>query len=137
MAKQTTIPKVDEDFMRDVISQGFPMKKESSKGNDISVILKEDKQVAKTPKTKDTPKRKQIEHTDYLETYFEKVNLSDRQQVSISRATHLTLFNVVNMIGGHKATISSYIENIILQHLKSHKEEINELYETQYKKPIL
>ena len=29
MAKQTTIPKVDEDFMREVISQGFPMKKET------------------------------------------------------------------------------------------------------------
>ena len=28
MAKQTTIPKVDENFMREVISQGFPMKKE-------------------------------------------------------------------------------------------------------------
>lgn len=137
MAKQTTIPKVDEDFMREVISQGFPMKKESLNENNLSVIIKEDKPVVKTPKTKNTPKQKRIEQTDYMEIYFEKINLSNRQQVSISRETHLTLFNVVNMIGGHKATISSYIENIILQHLKSHKEEINELYETQYKKPIL
>ncbi|WP_291124979.1 DUF3408 domain-containing protein [Flavobacterium sp. UBA6031] len=137
MAKQTTIPKVDEDFMREVISQGFPMKKESLKEKNLSVIIKEDKPSVKTPKTKDTPTRKRIEQTDYREIYFEKINLSDRQQVSISRETHLTLFNVVNMVGGHKATISSYIENIILQHLKSHKEEINELYETQYKKPIL
>ena len=131
MTKQTTIPKVDEDFMREVISQGFPMKKESLKGKDISVIIKEDKPVVKTPK------RKQIEQTEYMETYFEKINLSNRQQVSISRETHLTLFSLVSMIGGHGATISSYIENIILQHLENYKEEIKDMYETQCKKPIL
>ena len=137
MAKQTTIPKVDEDFMREVISQGFPMKKESLKGKDISVIIKEDKPAVKTPKTRNTPKRKQIEQTDYLETYFEKINLTNRQQVSISRETHLTLFSLVSMIGGHGATISSYIENIILQHLESYKEELKDMYETQCRKPIL
>ncbi|MEN6363384.1 MAG: DUF3408 domain-containing protein [Bacteroidales bacterium] len=137
MAKQTTIPKVDEDFMREVISQGFPMKKESSKGNDISVIIKEDKPAVKTCKTRNTPKQKQIEQTDYMEIYFEKINLTNRQQVSISKETHLTLFSLVSMIGGHGATISSYIENIILQHLESYKEELKDMYETQCKKPIL
>ena len=137
MAKQTTIPKVDEDFMREVISQGFPMKKESLKGKDLSIIIKEDKPAVKTHKTKNTPKRKQIEQTDYMETYFEKINLSDRQQVSISRQTHLTLFSIVSMIGGHGTTISSYIENIILQHLESYKEELKDMYETQCRKPIL
>jgi len=136
MAKQTTIPKVDEDFMREMISQGFPRKKESSSENDLSII-KEDVPGIESPKPKETPIRKRNAQTDYRKTYFEKVDLSDRQQISISRETHLTLFSVVSMIGGHKATISSYVENIILQHLESHKEEINQLYETQYKKPIL
>lgn len=137
MAKQTTIPKVDEDFMREVISQGFPMKKESLKGKDISVIIKVDKPTPKTPKTRNTPKRKQIEQTDYMEIYFEIINLTNRQQVSISKETHLTLFRLVSMIGGHGATISSYIENIILQHLENYKEELKDMYETQCKKPIL
>ncbi|MEI6751798.1 MAG: DUF3408 domain-containing protein [Paludibacter sp.] len=137
MAKQTTIPKVDEDFMREVISQGFPMKKESLKGKDISVIIKEDKPAVKTLKTRNTPKQKQIEQTDYRETYFEKINLTNRQQVSISKETHLILFSLASMIGGHGATISSYIENIILQHLENYKEELKDMYETQCKKPIL
>jgi hypothetical protein len=137
MAKQTTIPKVDEDFMREVISQGFPMKKESLKGKDLSVIIKEDKPVVKNRKIKNTPKRKQIEQTDYWETYFEKINLTNRQQVSISKETHLILFSLASMIGGHGATISSYIENIILQHLENYKEELKDMYETQCKKPIL
>lgn len=137
MAKQTTIPKVDEDFMREVISQGFPMKKESLKGKDISVIIKEDKPAVKTRKTRNAPKQKQIEQTEYMETYFEKINLTNRQQVSISKETHLILFSLASMIGGHGATISSYIENIILQHLESYKEELKDMYETQCKKPIL
>lgn len=136
MAKQIIIPKVDEDFMRKVISQGFPMKKESLKEKDISVIIKEDEHTIEIPKIKEVSKRKRTEQNNYRETYFEKIDFSDRQQVSISRETHLTLFSVVNMIGGHKATISSYVENIILQHLENHKEEINHLYENQYKKPI-
>lgn len=136
MAKQTTIPKVDEDFMREMISQGFPRKKEASTDNDLSVI-KEDALSIESPKPKETPTRKRNAQTDYRKTYFEKVDLSDRQQISISRETHLTLFTIANMIGGHKATISSYVENIILQHLENHKEEINQLYEIQYKKPIL
>jgi len=137
MAKQTTIPKVDEDFMREVISQGFPMKKESLKGKDISVIIKEDKPAVKTRKTRNAPKQKQIEQTEYKEIYFEKINLTNRQQVSISKETHLILFSLSSMIGGHGATISSYIENIILQHLESYKEELKDMYETQCKKPIL
>ncbi len=137
MAKQTTIPKVDEDFMREVISQGFPMKKESLKGKDISVIIEKDKPAIKTQKRKDTPNQKQIVQTDYMETYFEKINFTNRQQVSISRETHLTLFSLVSMIGGHGATISSYIENIILQHLENYKVELKDMYETQCKKPIL
>ncbi len=135
MAKQTTMPKVDEDFMREMISQGFPSKKETSIENDLSVI-KEDETSMENSKSKESPTRKRNAQTDYRKTYFGKVDLSDRQSIYISRNTHLTLFNVVNMIGGHKATISSYVENIILQHLESHKEEINNLYEIQYKKPI-
>ena len=135
MAKQTTIPKVDEDFMREMISQGFPRKKETSNDNDLQ-IMKEDEPSIEHSKPKETPTRKRNTQSDYRKTYFEKVDLSDRQSLYISRETHLILINIVNMIGGHKATISSYVENIILQHLENHKEEINNLYETQYKKPI-
>ena len=137
MAKQTIIPKVDEDFMRNVISQGFPMKRETVNENKSTTIIKEDEQTIDIPKIKEVSKRKRTEQNNYRETYFEKVDFSDRQQISISRETHLTLFSLVNMIGGHKATISSYVENIILQHLENHKEEINHLYENQFKKPIL
>ena len=136
MAKQTIFPKVDEDFMREVISQGFPMKKETANEKKLSTIIKEDEPVIETPKIKEPQKRRRTEQTDYRETYFEKVDLTDRQSLYISRETHLTLLSIVNVIGGHKANISSYVENIILHHLESHKDEINNLYENKFKKPI-
>ena len=136
MAKQTTIPKVDENFMREVISQGFPMKKESSNEKELSTIIKEDEPAIETPKIKEPQKRRRTEQSEYRENYFEKVDLTDRQSIYISRETHLTLLSIVNVIGGHKANISSYVENIILHHLESHKDEINNLYENKFKKPI-
>ena len=75
MAKQTTIPKVDEDFMREMISQGFPRKKETSNDNDL-LIIKEDEPSIEHPKPKETPTRKRNTQTDYRKTYFEKVDFS-------------------------------------------------------------
>jgi hypothetical protein len=41
---------------------------------------------------------------------------------------------IVNLIGGRKATIGSYVENVLLQHLESHREEINRLFDEHYLK---
>ena len=136
MAKQTNIPKVDEDFMREVISQGLPMKRDTTIENDRTSIIKENESAIETLDVIEAPNQEQTEKVDYCETYFEKVDLTYRQSICIAKETHSTLLNVVNMIGGCKANLSSYVENIILQHLESHKEEINELYENKFKKPI-
>ena len=136
MAKQTNIQKVDEDFMKDVISQGLPMKREAIIENDRTTIIEENKSAIESPDVIEAPNQEQTEKVDYCETYFEKVDLTYRQSLCITKETHSTLLNVVNMIGGRKANLSSYVENIILQHLESHKEEINNLYENEFKKPI-
>jgi hypothetical protein len=136
MAKQTNVPKVDEDFMKEVISQGFPMKRDASIENELTTIIEENESAIETPDVIEVPNQEQTEKMDYCEIYFEKVDLTYRQSLCITKETHSTLLNVVNMIGGRKANLSSYVENIILQHLESHKEEINELYENEFKKPI-
>jgi len=137
MAKQTTIPKVDEDFMKEVISQGFPTKRETTNENTVSAFSKEEKEeLNETPQVKESPKRKRTEQPGYREMYFEKEELGDRQAIYIARETHQTLLKIVNVIGGHKATISNYVGNIIRQHLENHKEEINSLYENKFKRPI-
>ncbi|NDP19999.1 MAG: DUF3408 domain-containing protein [Paludibacter sp.] len=136
MAKQTSIPTVDEDFIKTVISQGLPMKRNNPNEIELSRSIKEDEPAIEIPKNKEAPKRKRIEQAGYRETFFEKVDLTDRQSLYITRETYFTMMNVVNVIGGHKATISSYVENVMRQHLESHKEEINSLYQNQLKKLI-
>ena len=137
MAKQTNIPKVDEDFMREVISQGLPMKRDTTIENERTIIIEENESAIETSEVIEALNEEQAEELDYCETYFKKVDLSYRKSICIAKETHSTLLTIVNMIGGRKTNLSSYVENIILQHLESYKEEINELYESKFKRPIL
>jgi len=82
-----------------------------------------------------TGKRKRREQTEnFRDTYFRRIDFYDRQLLYITRATHEKLTMIVNLIGGRRATISSYVENILLQHLESNKEEINRLLDEHYMK---
>lgn len=136
MTTQTYTPKVDESFMEEDISQGFPMMRDTTIGIELRSIIEKDEPAIVIPKIKEAVKRRFTGQTNYREIYFERVDFTDRQPFWLTRETHLTLLKIVNVIGGHKARFSSYVENIILQHLESHKEEINELYENEFKKPI-
>ena len=73
---------------------------------------------------------------DYQETYFQKVELADRQPLYVSRTTHEKLMRIVTVIGGRKVTVSSYVENILLRHFEQYQDEINTLYESHFQKPV-
>ena len=137
MTKQTNIPKVDEDFMREVISQGLPMKRDVTLENERTIIIEENESAIETQDVIEAPNEEQVEEADYCETYFEKVDLTYRQSICMSKETHSTLLKIVNVIGGRKTNLSSYVENIILLHLESYKEVINEMYENKFKRPVL
>ena len=70
------------------------------------------------------------------ETYFQKVELADRQPLYVSRTTHEKLMRIVTVIGGRKVTVSSYVENILLRHFEQYQDEINTLYESNFQKPV-
>lgn len=133
MAKQTgNKPQVDETFMREMISQGLPSKT-------VSRTEPEGPQVNRdgaTPSEQKTGKRKKAVPEDFRETFFKRVELSDRQPLYVSRDTHVKLMQIVGVIGGRKVTVSSYVENILAKHFEAYQDEINELYESQFKKPI-
>lgn len=59
---------------------------------------------------KEPARRKKNALGDYWETYFMRVDLTDRQPLYVSRATHEKLMKIVTVIGGRKATVSSYVE---------------------------
>ena len=154
MAKQNGgKPQIDEDFMKEIISQGLPVKKQEIP---LVTVETEVKTEVETPdssenKTEQEPKpetakeekavkeparRKKTVSGDYRETYFARVDLTDRQPLYVSRTTHEKLMKIVTVIGGRKATVSSYVENILLRHFDQYQDEINELYESKFEKPF-
>ena len=133
-----------QDFMKEIISQGLPVKKqetplvtvetpdkpETVNKEEIKAEPKEEKAV------KEPARRKKNTPGDYRETYFMRVDLTDRQPLYVSRTTHEKLMKIVTVIGGRKATVSSYVENILLRHFDQFQDEINELYESKFEKPF-
>ena len=152
MAKQSGgKPQIDEDFMKEMISQGLPMKKQEMPSVAVEAPDKSDDktgtvETADKPEIKAEPKeekavkeparRKKNTPGDYRETYFMRVDLTDRQPLYVSRTTHEKLMKIVTVIGGRKATVSSYVENILLRHFDQFQDEINELYESKFEKPF-
>ena len=103
--------------MKEIISQGIPAKRD----NQPDATPKEDAPEVE----KETRQAEVVQVTerkngtgDYRETYFQKVELSDRQPLYVSRTTHEKLMRIVTVIGGRKATASSYVENILLRHFE-------------------
>ena len=149
MAKQSGgKPQIDEDFMKEIISQGLPVKKQETPSAKVETPDNPDdkpqtaskEEIKAEPKeekpVKEPARRKKNAPGDYRETYFMRVDLTDRQPLYVSRATHEKLMKIVTVIGGRKATVSSYVENILLRHFDQYQDEINELYESKFEKPF-
>ena len=149
MAKQNGgKPQIDEDFMKEIISQGMPVKKQETPSVTMETPDKPDdkpetvnkEEIRAEPKeekaVKEPARRKKNAPSDYRETYFARVDLTDRQPLYVSRSTHEKLMKIVTVIGGRKATVSSYVENILLRHFDQFQDEINELYESKFEKPF-
>lgn len=59
-----------------------------------------------------------------------------RKCVYISREVQEKIAKIVNLLSNGESTIGSYIDNVLLEHLNEHKEEINDLYQKAIKKQI-
>lgn len=70
---------------------------------------------------------------DFKTLFFSRMELEDRQPLYVSRKVHERITAIVNEVGGRKATVSSYVENIMLHHLETFKAEIDKLYEDKFK----
>ena len=121
MTKQNgTLPKIDEDFMRELISQGVPVKQDNDRTDDVPQETLAETAQAEKP----TPRKRKGGSGDYRETLY------------VSRMTHEKLMRIVTVIGGRKVTVSSYVENILLRHFEQYQDEINTLYENNFQKPF-
>ena len=116
MAKQSGgMPKIDEDFMKELISQGVPAKRESQPDDapqpgGETETAHEGRQTETVRVEKPTPRKRKGGSGDYRETYFQKVELADRQPLYVSRTTHEKLMRIVTVIGGRQTNTGFLIQ---------------------------
>jgi hypothetical protein len=85
----------------------------------------------KTREQKDSRRKRNA--VDYSSTFLQKNEIKTRQCVYISQRIHATISEIVKVIADKEVSVGGYIDNVLLQHLEAHKEEINELYKRDRK----
>ncbi len=81
-------------------------------------------------------KKVKQEALDFQDTFFQRVEITDRQPLYLSRNTYEQIRIIVNGIGGNKASMSAYVERIIEQHFEQYRDEIIRLFNENIKKPF-
>jgi len=85
----------------------------------------------KTREQKDSKRKRNA--VDYSSTFLQKNEIKTRQCVYISQRIHATISEIVKVIADKDVSVGGYIDNVLLQHLETHREEINELYKKDRK----
>ena len=80
----------------------------------------------KTKEQKDSKRKRTA--VGYSAIFLQKNEIKTRQCVYISQRIHATISEIVRVIADKDVSVGGYIDNVLLQHLEAHKEEINELY---------
>ena len=87
------------------------------------------------PSSKTPGKKRRKTQGDYQDVFFVRVDFTHRKPLYITAATHRRLMRIVHLMDESKATISSYVENIILNHLETFREDIDTIYRTNNLNP--
>ena len=133
---------IDPVAIRELISQGIPMKKKESEMIPPATVEEVDESVSETRKEEvleepQLPIRTRRKHTakgDYISLFMHRNDLYDRKAIYISRELQGKLSEIVLFIRKREMTLGMYVENILLKHLEDYKEEINRLSEKNFKK---
>jgi len=70
---------------------------------------------------------------DYGSQFLKRHDLKSRQSVYVSKRVHSTISEIVRCIASGDVTVGGYIDSVLLQHLETHRDEINELYKRERK----
>lgn len=92
------------------------------------VELPEQSATAVPSKSSELGKRKRKIRGDYDEHFFNRVDFTYRKPLYITANTHRRLMRIVHLMDSSKATISSYVENILCHHLEVFKDDIENIY---------
>lgn len=138
MSKKNNV-EVDETLLQEIVSLGVPQNRGYVPPLPQSppFHIKDDPEEVDPPPMQE-PKRRVVKNKSqsYSDMYFPRVDFPARQPVYVSMATHKKLADIIQVAGGRNTNLSSYIENIVLNHFEQNKETINGLYANNFKPPI-
>jgi hypothetical protein len=92
-------------------------------------------QIEKPKEAKEPVKRKRgTNNADYSSQFLGRNEIkAARQCVYISHRIHTMISEIVRVIADKEVSVGGYIDNVLLQHLETHKDEINDLYKRERK----
>lgn len=133
MAKK--IVNVDENLLRDYMSGDIagPLKTGDAEQEEPSRRESETKaeKTADTAPEKGKGRRRREEESDYREKYLKNNPVSYRIQVYVNRRLYEHIKHYLPVIAPD-VSISSYISNIVAEHVELHVDEINKMYKDRF-----
>lgn len=130
---------VDEGLVRQVIAGQLPLttkvtreiedpaQQEPQAEPDVVVRDSEEEQDIPTP-APEPRRRRTMVIPDFEQTYMIRHDIHVRSALYVSIDTKRKVLDVVKKIGSEYMTATSYVENIVRQHLELYKDDINRIY---------
>ena len=135
------IDTIDPVAIRELVSQGIPMKRKESeiKSSQIEELSEKSDSRDDEPVAKDFVKSQKQEQRmaakgDYESLFICRNTLKNRKTIYIAKELQDTMADIVMSMRNRDMTIGIYVENIILHHLETYKDEINRLAEMKFRK---
>ena len=134
------ISTVDPVAIRELISRGIPMERKESEMKSSQVEKQEksefpdDAPIAKDFVKGQKREKRMVAKGDYESLFICRNTLKNRKTIYIAKELQDTLAEIVMSMRNRDMTIGIYVENIILHHLDTYKDEINRLAEMKFRK---
>ncbi len=129
-----------EQFLDKVEEPAGTLQPETPPVEKVSLPAAEPEPVSEEPvqETVSTPprKRKRGQVETYDEVFLKRKELKTRQSVYISQEIHASIARLVHVLAlaGKEISVGGYIDNVLAEHMESHKDVIAELYRQQLDK---
>jgi hypothetical protein len=138
MAKNDrTVEDIDEAaLLQSVYEQSNPSAVVPKELEKTKEVIAEHIEKTKEIKEGKEPAKRRRSNADYSSLFLARNEIRTRSCVYVSQRIHNTISEIVRVLADKDVTVGGYIDNVLLQHLETHKEEINELYKRERKNLI-
>ena len=135
---------VDEALMRKMIAGEVPLSTNVMREVQEAERKTEDRvntaarEITQQPTTAPEARRRRMAAIpDFEQTFMTLMEIRQRAALYVSIGTKRKILEVVKKIGGEYMTATSYVENILRQHLELYKDDINRIHKEQNTKELL